>query len=121
MRTPNLYGYFTANWEMSHHVDLNLSGVYTGSMVVPYDGGGTFRGGDARFFDSPKFFEFNTKIGYHFQLTDNYSVNLSGGIQNLFNSYQEEFDTGPDRASTFIYGPSRPRTFFIGIKIGNLD
>ncbi|MEH0008122.1 MAG: TonB-dependent receptor [Flavobacteriales bacterium] len=121
MRTPNLYGYFTANWGMSHHIDMNLSGVYTGSMVVPYEGGGTFRGGDARFFNSPEFFELNTKINYRFQLSGDYSVNLSGGIQNLFNSYQEEFDTGPNRASTFIYGPSRPRTFFIGIKIGNLD
>ncbi len=125
LRTPNLYGYFTANYKASGHIDIDLSGAYTGSMVVPYAGGGHFElkggnPGDAGFFDSPEFFELNTKIDYHFRLKGDYSMSLIGGIQNIFNSYQKDWDYGPDRDSAFIYGPSRPRTFFIGIEIGNL-
>jgi len=125
LRTPDLYGYFTTNYKMSNHLDLNLSGVYTGTMRVAYLGGGEVQlkggnPGDTGFFETPEFFEFNTKLDYHFHIRDNYSMTVSGGVQNIFNSYQDKWDVGEFRDPTFIYGPSRPRTFFIGIKIGNL-
>jgi outer membrane receptor for ferrienterochelin and colicins len=45
-------------------------------------------------------------------------LQLSGGIQNVFNQYQKDFDLGVNRDATYIYGPSRPRTIFVGLKIG---
>ncbi len=121
MRTPNLYGYFTAHFEMSNRFDLDLSGVYTGSMVVPYYGGGTLWEGKASFYDSPEFFELNTQLNHHLPLITDCEIDLSAGVQNIFNRYQDNFDSGPNRSNSFIYGPYRPRTFFVGIKIGNLD
>ena len=59
------------------------------------------------------------KITYHFDPMENFHLELSGGIQNLFNSYQENFDSGALRDSDFIYGPNRPRTFFFGLKFGD--
>jgi outer membrane receptor for ferrienterochelin and colicins len=46
-------------------------------------------------------------------------VELSGGVQNIFDSYQDDFETGALRDSDYIYGPNRPRTFFIGLKFGD--
>lgn len=43
-------------------------------------------------------------------MNDDYRVQLFGGIQNAFNSYQSDFDIGIDRDAAYIYGPSRPRT-----------
>ena len=42
---------------------------------------------------------------------------LYGGVQNLFNAYQKDFDKGVDRDSGYIYGPSLPRSWFIGAKV----
>jgi outer membrane receptor for ferrienterochelin and colicins len=47
-------------------------------------------------------------------------LQLNGGVQNILNSYQKDFDIGIDRDSKYIYGPSRPRSYFIGIKLSNL-
>jgi len=45
-------------------------------------------------------------------------MQINGGVQNIFNSFQKEFDKGMDRDSGYMYGPGLPRTFFIGIKFG---
>jgi outer membrane receptor for ferrienterochelin and colicins len=47
-------------------------------------------------------------------------ITFSGGVKNIFNSYQDDFDTGPTRDSNYIYGPGTPRTYFIGLKFGRL-
>ena len=38
-------------------------------------------------------------------------LEYSLGVKNLLNDYQHDFDSGKDRDSNFIYGPSSPRTF----------
>ncbi|NIK73229.1 outer membrane receptor protein involved in Fe transport [Thermonema lapsum] len=44
-------------------------------------------------------------------------LSASAGIQNLLNAYQKDFDRGAQRDSNYIYGPARPRTFSIGIRL----
>jgi len=44
-------------------------------------------------------------------------LQLNGGVQNIFESYQKDFDRGANRDSGYIYGPSLPRSFFAGVKI----
>jgi outer membrane receptor for ferrienterochelin and colicins len=41
----------------------------------------------------------------------------SVGIQNLFNSFQRDLDTGPDRDAGYVYGPMRPRTFLLSLRL----
>ena len=48
------------------------------------------------------------------------ALEFSGGIKNILNSYQDDFDTGIDRDPGYIYGPLTPRTVFIGLRFGNL-
>ena len=69
--------------------------------------------------ETESFFDITTKLTYHFDPVPNFHVELSGGVQNLLNSYQSDFDSGADRDSTYIYGPNRPRTIFIGLKFGD--
>jgi outer membrane receptor for ferrienterochelin and colicins len=42
---------------------------------------------------------------------------LSAGVQNIFNAFQDDFDIGADRDAGYIYGPLRPRTYFISIRM----
>ncbi|WP_262713540.1 TonB-dependent receptor [Pedobacter aquae] len=47
-------------------------------------------------------------------------IDCSLGVQNIFNSFQKDFDTGPTRDSGYVYGPARPRTFYLGLKFKSL-
>ena len=59
------------------------------------------------------------KLTYHMDLDEHIHVEFSGGVQNIFDSYQDDFDRGPLRDSDYIYGPNRPRSFFFGIRFGD--
>ncbi|MFV8225253.1 TonB-dependent receptor [Christiangramia aquimixticola] len=117
VRNPDIYGYFNINTTPFENFSADLTGTYTGKMTIPKvvnaDGLLELR-------ESPSFKDINLKLGYHIDITENFHMNLSTGIQNMFDSYQDDFDTGPTRDSDYIYGPARPRTFFFGIKIGDL-
>jgi len=65
-----------------------------------------------------QFFELNIKLAQNFKISDQFNLQINGGVQNIFNSYQIDFDKGVLRDPGFVYGPSRPRTFFVGIKLG---
>ena len=116
IRTPNTYGFLAANWTPNKRFTLDLTGIYTGSMVAPL-----VVNDDAfiELIDTPSFFDVNLRLAYRWQLKNKFSLELNGGVQNMFDSFQSDFSTGPTRDSDFVYGPMRPRTFFMGIKIGN--
>ena len=115
-RTPDRYAYFTFNFEATKNSSISVSGVYTGGMYVPHYAG--YISYDV-LEKSHDFFELNTKISYKFLLSNMLSIQLNGGIQNIFNNYQKDFDKGIYRDAGYMYGPSRPRTLFFGIKIFN--
>ena len=69
---------------------------------------------------SSSFSELGFKTNYILNAKkNNLSYEIFGGIKNIFNSYQKDFDSGKNRDSNYIYGPSIPRTFFLGIKFGS--
>lgn len=117
VRTPNLYGYFNTTYHASTAFSIDFTGTYTGSMIVPKVITET---GYIDLVDSPQFWDMNIKLGYHFEWKKNLHLQLTAGVKNMLNSYQNDFDIGPERDSDYVYGPSAPRSFFIGIKLGNL-
>jgi outer membrane receptor for ferrienterochelin and colicins len=46
-------------------------------------------------------------------------LRVFAGVKNIFNAYQDDFDYGIDRDPGYVYGPVEPRTFYVGLKIGN--
>lgn len=115
-KSPNFYGNFILTYAPLKAWQNNLSGVYTGSMYVPHLAG--FIAED-RLERTEGFMEINFKSAYTFKLAENFDIEISGGVQNIFDQYQQDFDMGVDRDANYIYGPSRPRTYFIGLKFGN--
>lgn len=114
MRTPDYYGYLTIMSSPVKNLDLSLSGTYTGSMIVPHYAG--YIDAD-RMETTPDFFDVNFKAGYTFILHDHINLQLNAGVQNIFNSFQRDLDKGEFRDSGYFYGPTQPRTYFIGVKI----
>jgi outer membrane receptor for ferrienterochelin and colicins len=122
LRTPEAYGYYTLKWTPGKHFSAILSGIYTGPMLVPHYGlaGDPGTPESDLLFNSPDFIELNLKLDYLFELKRlDSSIKLFGGFDNILNHYQDDFDKGKNRDSGYIYGPARPRSFFMGIKIFN--
>ena len=117
VRNPDFYGYLNVNTSPFEDFAVDLTGTYTGEMTIPKV---INANGYLELRESPDFWDLNLKISQHVDITENFHINLSTGVQNVFNAYQDDFDSGPTRDSDYIYGPSRPRTFFFGIKFGNL-
>lgn len=116
LRTPNLYGYFMLNYIGSQRTQLSLSGVYTGRMLVPHFGSASNINED-RLEHTPSFWDINLRLAYFIKLPQGLRAELMGGIYNLLNAYQRDFDIGPERDSDYIYGPARPRSPWLGIRV----
>ena len=115
MRTPNTYGYFTASFTPVKRFTASLTGNYTGSMLIGHNAGSGVEMPEA--VNTPKFMEVNMKLSYDFPIYKYLTMQVNGGIQNITNAYQKDFDKGWNRDSDYIYGPSLPRSYYIGMKI----
>ncbi|MFV0331708.1 MAG: TonB-dependent receptor [Dysgonomonas sp.] len=119
-RTPDNYGFFAMDWEFARNLGVSVTGNYTGKMLVPYFGPEIENPEEGKLYKSKSFFDAGLKLHYDMRLTGNVTVEWFAGLKNIFNSYQNDFDKGIDRDPSYIYGPSLPRTVFLGFKIGNL-
>lgn len=111
-RTPDLYGYFTASYNLSSKFSFDFSGYYTGKMFIPHYAG--YIDNDV-IKETDTFIDMNLKLNYEFGFEPN--IQLSIGVQNLLNSYQNDFDFGVNRDAGYIYGPFRPMTISSEVKI----
>lgn len=115
MRTPNTYGYFTASFTPVKRFTASVTGNYTGSMLVGHSAGSGVDNPVA--VNTPKFMEVNMKLAYDFPVYNSLTLQLNAGIQNITNAYQNDFDKGWNRDSGYIYGPSLPRSYYVGVKV----
>lgn len=116
LRTPNQYGYFTLQVQPTRKLLISATGTYTGSMLAPHFAGYIEKD---RLETTPDFFDINLKASYDVRL-NGVNLQISGGLKNIFNSYQKDLDVGPLRDSGYVYGPSLPRTSFVSFKFSNL-
>lgn len=119
LRTPNDYGYISLIWEPKENFGASASGTYTGKMLVPYFGPQLPDPENGELRESPVFFDAGIKVYYNIRL-NGAKLQLYTGVKNIFNSYQDDFDSGIDRDPGYIYGPVAPRMIYGGIKIGNV-
>ena len=118
-RTPGDYGYFTMEWLLSQKFSVSSTGTYTGKMLVPYFGMQLDNPEEGELRTSNPFFDMGLRLNYKIKF-NGAGLQIFGGVRNIFNSYQTDFDTGKDRDAGYIYGPTQPRTIYIGINFGNV-
>lgn len=119
LRTPNNYGYATLSYTPNQKFKTSLNLVYTGQMDVLHLASPLNLAKD-EYIKSPSFTEVGFKTSYTFNLKQlNTNMEVFGGVKNLFDAYQTNFDVGKDRDSNFVFGPATPRTVFVGLKFGN--
>ena len=113
-RTPDFHGYCTASYNPLKQMTLSLTGTYTGSMLIEHHAGMIDRNETV---ETPAFWDLGFKAVYDFKVYNSFTLQLNGGVQNILNSFQDDFDSGADRDSGYMYGPTLPRTFFLGVKL----
>ncbi len=117
-RTPDSYGYTMMDWKVNNSFGFSASLDYTGKMLVPYFGVGLPDADEGELRESDAFFDLGVKLRYNVKI-NGATLQIFGGVKNIFNSYQDDFDYGVDRDPGYIYGPLNPRTIYFGINIGN--
>lgn len=140
LRTPDLYGYLTATYTPIHHLELATTLNYTGRMYAPHvvevgrgaaiidrqliEQGLRPKTADLetaphwdRLEHTPHFFDLSAKVSYTFDLFSNTHLTLTGGVYNILQSMQKDFDLGGFRDSGYIVGPMMPRSVYMGLKL----
>ena len=123
LRTPDSYGYFNLSYYPESPFNASISSVITGPMLVPHYGvagdAGTPEADILK--ETDIFFDLNFKVGYVIQIEGvSTDFEIYAGVKNLLNQYQDDFDKGKFRDSGYVYGPSSPRTIYLGIKLFNM-
>ncbi len=110
LRTPQAYGFLSLMWTPDARHDVAVTGVFTGPMWTPNER-------LVELVRTPAFMELNFRAARRFRFSTDLNLELALGVQNVFNSFQSDFETGPERDAGYVYGPTRPRSFFGGLKL----
>lgn len=115
LRVPERYGVIRLDWDL-RVVELSLAGKLTGPMDVPHvvtDASGTLARN--KLTRSDWFFTVDAALVKRWNLKQHGQLTATVGVQNLFNDYQDDLDSGPFRDATYVYGPRYPRTGYLSL------
>ncbi|RLD31997.1 MAG: hypothetical protein DRI83_11540 [Bacteroidetes bacterium] len=87
-------------------------------MLTPYFGPDQADPEAGELRESQVFFDLGVKFRYNIMINGT-TLQLFTGMKNIFNSYQDDFDSGINRDPGYVYGPLQPRTIYFGLKFGN--
>lgn len=112
-RTPDSYGYITATSDITDALSLSLSSNFTGKMYVQHTAGYIE---EDRTEITDAFVDLGFRAAYDIKVSKNSSIEIAGGIKNIFNTFQKDLDIGVNKDAGYFYGPALPRTFYISAK-----
>ena len=114
LHTPDNYAYLLFDIQPVHDFTISINGKATGSMLVPHLAG--FIAQDEQT-ETPTFWELGIRLAYDIHLYKHYCLENSGGVKNILDQYQRDIDKGEFRDANYIYGPTMPRTYFLGLAL----
>ncbi|MFI3263162.1 MAG: TonB-dependent receptor, partial [Rikenellaceae bacterium] len=113
-RSPDHYGYITASGDPFKDFNIALTANFTGKMYIQHCAG---------YIDTDRtelteaMVDLGLRFSYKLRIADKVDLELSTGIKNMLNTFQNSLDEGPDKDAGYIYGPTMPRTYYFGAKI----
>ena len=114
LRTPDHYGYMLLDISPVNDFTISLNGKVTGSMLMPHLAGFIPQDEEVKV---PAFWDFGIRLAYDIHLYKHYCLEISGGVKNILDQFQRDIDKGQFRDAGYIYGPSMPRTYFVGLSL----
>lgn len=122
-RTPDRYGFIAANYEITEQLTTSIFGTYTGPMLIQHTISTPDKVDPTKVAvtyaekTTSSFWDMGIKASYSTTISKSINIQFSVGLQNIFDSYQNDLDKGALRDSKYIYGPSLPRSITFGAKI----
>lgn len=114
LRSPDVYGYVQGNYRLNRHWNLTLMGNFTGGMWVPHVIDPETEYTDVKF--TRAFADLSFRVSYDFFLGKKARLLATMGVDNLLNSYQNDFDSGATRDANYVYGPTLPRSLLASLR-----
>ena len=114
LRTPDHYGYVLVDVTPVKDFTISVNGKATGSMLVPHLAGYVAEDEEVAV---PSIWELGIRLAYDVHLYKHYCLEISGGVKNILDQFQRDLDKGEFRDASYIYGPSMPRTYFVGLSL----
>lgn len=111
-RTPDNYGFLAVMFASDNFI-LSGSLNYTGSMLAPHYSGWI---AEDLLVETPSFTVINSRLEIPMEI-EGRNISFVANVFNLFDEFQDDFDLGPARDAGYIYGPRKPRSFSLGVKI----
>lgn len=115
LRTPQWYGYLSASAPLGKFT-LATTAALTGPMLVPHFAGAPGVPHDV-LRTTPWMLDAGVKLSREWMLSKRWGLETWVAVINVFNQFQADFDEGVNRDSNFIYGPARPRSLNIGLRL----
>ena len=114
LRTPDNYGYILLDIKPVRDFSISVNGKATGSMIVPHLAGYVAQDEETK---TPTFWDLSVRLAYDIHLYKHYCMEISCGVKNVLDQFQRDLDLGANRDAGFIYGPTQPRTYFVGLSL----
>ena len=114
LRTPDNYAYLLLDVEPVKNFTISVNGKLTGTMLVPHLAGYIDKDEEVK---TPVFWDMGIRLAYDIHLYKHYCLEVSGGVKNVLDMYQRDLDKGENRDADYIYGPTQPRTYFVGLSL----
>ncbi len=116
-RSPDAYGYFTANVNIFKDFIGSLFATCTGPMLVQHVEYDAATGGELYLNETTQsFFDMGVKLAYTFRLAPGIGLEINAGVKNIFDEFQPDPDYGKTKDAGYIYGPAFPRMYFVGAR-----
>lgn len=116
LKTPDLFGHMFIIYNIGKNLELFSGLKYTGSMYMPHEI--VVEDADEPELllkTTPDFFVLDAGLSINLNIINDFKTKVSVGIKNITNAYQKDLDWGINRDPGYVYGPSQPRTFYVGI------
>ncbi len=114
LHTPDHYAYILLDVQPVKDFTISVNGKATGSMIVPHLAG--YVPADENV-TTPAFWDLGLRLAYDVHLYKHYCLEISCGVKNVLDQFQRDIDQGENRDANYIYGPSIPRTYFVGLAL----
>jgi outer membrane receptor for ferrienterochelin and colicins len=112
-RTPKNYGFIEIWGKPLPYTELFTAVDITGPMKVPHYAGYV---PENILEESPWFFDWDAGVSFHIPHEQKPNFKISLAVRNILNSFQSDFDIGPERDAGYVYGPRLPRSFWLELK-----
>ncbi|MBP7603851.1 MAG: TonB-dependent receptor [Spirochaetes bacterium] len=90
-----------------------FSTQFIGSQKLEHDVGLALN----RLEKTDSFLVLNAQLLYRWKIDEHRPADLFAGVDNITDSYQDDLDVGDTRDAGYIYGPIKPRTYYVGMRV----